>query len=374
MPPKQPGSLDSQARRRLRIVTNRQRRKPGLGPELATIPTEPAMRRPTDPTAPMSISAYLKVIGRGASGARALDRAAAADLMGQVLDGAVSDLEIGAFALAMRMKGETLTELLGFIDAVEQRCQRLHSELPVVVIPSYNGARRLPNLTPLLAMLLAQQGARVLVHGPPRDPTRVGSAEIFHDLGLHAARLPAEVEAAWARREPALVNTATLCAPLQTLLDVRWVVGVRNAGHTVAKMFNPVVGARCLRLASFTHPEFGQLMSEWARQQKVDCQLLRGTEGEPVADPRRQPRIDGWLDGVLRPELSLPAHEGVLSELPLLPRTHDAATTALYIQEVLSGERPAPAPLQRQTALVASALEAIGGGSAAAGQDRGLSA
>jgi anthranilate phosphoribosyltransferase len=260
----------------------------------------------------------------------------------------------------MRMKGETLAELLGFIDAVEQRCRLLHSHLPVVVIPSYNGARRLPNLTPLLAMSLAQQGARVLVHGPPRDPARVSSAEIFHDLGLHAARQQAEVDAAWARREPAFVTTATLSAPLQSLLDVRWVVGVRNAGHTVAKMFNPVSGARCLRLASFTHPEFGLLMTEWARQQRIDCLLLRGTEGEPVADPRRQPRVDGWVDGTWRPELSLPAHEGVLSEMPLLPRTHDAASTALYIQEVLSGERPAPVPLLRQVALVKAALASIG--------------
>jgi ACS family hexuronate transporter-like MFS transporter len=165
-----------------------------------------------------------------------------------------------------------------------------------------------------------------------------------------------------ARREPAYVTTATLCAPLQTLLDVRWVVGVRNSGHTVAKMMNPVAGSRCLRLASFTHPEFGQLMAAWARQQRVDCQLLRGTEGEPVADPRRQPRIDGWIDGACRAELSLPAFDGVLSELPLLPRKHDAATTALYIQEVLSGERPAPQPLLRQVALVHSAMAAIGAG------------
>ena len=309
----------------------------------------------------MSISAYLKVIGRGANGAKALDRTAAADLMGQVLDGVVSDLEIGAFALAMRMKGETLAELLGFIDAAEQRCQKIHSDLPVVVIPSYNGARRLPNLTPLLAMLLAQQGMRVLVHGPPRDPARVSSAEIFHDLGLHAARQQADVDAAWARREPAVLATATLCKPLQSLLDVRWVVGVRNSGHTVAKMINPITGARSLRLASFTHPEFGRLMSDWAGQQHVDCQLLRGTEGEPVADPRRQPRIDGWIDGVWRPELSLPAHEGVLAALPLLPRTHDAAATALYIQEVLSGERPAPVPLLRQVDLLQSALAALDG-------------
>ena len=43
----------------------------------------------------MGISAYIKEIGRGKDGARALTRAQAADLMGQLLDGQVSDLEIG---------------------------------------------------------------------------------------------------------------------------------------------------------------------------------------------------------------------------------------------------------------------------------------
>ncbi len=70
---------------------------------------------------------------------------------------------------------------------------------------------------------------------------------------------------------------------------------------------------------------------------------LRGTEGEPVADPRRAPKLDVYIDGVLRADLSRAAHDGVLTELPLLPRSDDAATTALYIQSVVSGEKPAPA-------------------------------
>ena len=69
----------------------------------------------------MSIASYLKVIGRGRDGARSLERGQALDLMGQVLDGRVSDLEVGAFALAMRIKGETVDELAGFVAAAEAR-------------------------------------------------------------------------------------------------------------------------------------------------------------------------------------------------------------------------------------------------------------
>jgi len=307
----------------------------------------------------MSISHYIKDIGRGAAGARALSQAAARDLMGQVLDGTASDLEVGAFVMAMRMKGETLAELLGFLEAVEERCLLVESDLPVVSIPSYNGARKLPNLTPLLAMCLAQQGARVLVHGPLTDGARVTSAEILRDLGLHAALTMADIASAWARREPAFVATGTLCPALQKLLSVRSMVGVRNSGHTVAKMLNPCQPARCLRLVNFTHPEFGTLMAAWAQQTRADAVVLRGTEGEPAADPRRQPRLDVWVGGELRGDLSSPAQDGVLTELPLLPRSHDAATTALYIQDVLGGARPAPAPLARQVDLVLAALTAL---------------
>ena len=116
----------------------------------------------------MSISQYIKQIGRGKQGARAITREQAADLMGQVLDGVTSDLEIGAFCLAMRIKGETPDEMLGFLDALYARMQRLPaSTAPLIVLPSYNGARKLPLLTPLLSLLLARQGLPVLVHGSP---------------------------------------------------------------------------------------------------------------------------------------------------------------------------------------------------------------
>ena len=62
----------------------------------------------------MSISHYIKDIGRGREGARALDREQARDLMGQILDDRVSDLEIGAFCIAMRIKGETDQEMRAF--------------------------------------------------------------------------------------------------------------------------------------------------------------------------------------------------------------------------------------------------------------------
>jgi anthranilate phosphoribosyltransferase len=307
----------------------------------------------------MTIAPYIKTIGRGHAGARPLDRAQAADLMGQVLDGQVTDLEIGAFCLAMRIKGETCDELIGFCQALSQRTLQLASDVPVVVIPSYNGARRLPNLTPLLALHLARLGARVLVHGPLRDPTRVTSAELFEALALPPCDSLAAVQAAWQRSEPAFVATSVLSPKLQRLLDVRWVVGLRNSGHTIAKLINPIAGADALCLASHTHPEFGRLMAEFAEGTHASMMLLRGTEGEAVADPRRASRMDVWVRGQREDGLSRPAQEGPLTALPNLPSTIDAASVAPYIRSVLAGDAPLPMPLQVQAELLLQTLQRI---------------
>ena len=62
----------------------------------------------------MGISHYIKEIGRGKEGARHLNTDQARDLMQLILSGQVSDLEIGAFCIAMRIKGETPHEMIGF--------------------------------------------------------------------------------------------------------------------------------------------------------------------------------------------------------------------------------------------------------------------
>ena len=136
----------------------------------------------------MGISHYIKEIGRGKDGARSLTREQATDLFGQVLDGQVSDLEIGAFCLAMRIKGETSEEMCGFLDATHQRLALLPAtDRPLIVLPSYNGARKLPVLTPLLALLLAREGLPVLLHGMRTEARRILASDVLLALDCAAS-------------------------------------------------------------------------------------------------------------------------------------------------------------------------------------------
>lgn len=309
----------------------------------------------------MSISAYIKVIGRGKDGARPLTAEQAHDLMSQVLAGQVTDLEVGAFCLAMRIKGEEVNELDGFVRATLAHCLPIPAAPSgVVVLPSYNGARKLPNLTPLLALQLAKQGLAVLVHGPRHDPTRVTTAQVFDALGLPTAASTQDVQDAWQAGRPAFMDIATLCPPLAKLLDVRWTIGLRNPGHTVAKLLDPIVaeaGSRTMRVVNHTHPEYAISLNAYLKHAQANALLMRGTEGEPVADPRRQPRFDVFIKGLRDESLSRAPVDGVLTELPELPNGFAADTTARYIQELMSGQQPLPSAISAQVNCLVQALK-----------------
>jgi anthranilate phosphoribosyltransferase len=307
----------------------------------------------------MAIAHYIKEIGRGKEGARSLTREQAADLLGQVLDGAVTDLEVGAFCIAMRVKGESPQEMAGFLDAVQTRIQRFASALPVVVIPSYNGARKLPGLTLLLAALLAREGAQrgftVLVHGCSTEAGRVPTQAVLTAIEQHIgdknkqfARIFIEEFAIKniVFRPLCFLSTQQLSPALQRLLDVRRTIGLRNPAHSLVKLMNPTNRSDALIVTSYTHPEYLASMTETLQLTGSHAMLLRGTEGEAVADARRRPRMDGFIKGQA---MSLcDTQEGSLSQLPDLPKTCDEQATALYTMQVLAGEKPVPAPIAAQ--------------------------
>ena len=291
----------------------------------------------------MSISLYLKEIARGKDGARSLTREQAADLFGQVLDGTVTDFEIGAFCVAMRIKGETPLEMAGFLDATQARLHKVPTQgSPAVVLPSYNGARKLPVLTPLLALLLARQGLRVVVHGTATESTRISSQNVLAALSVPAQTAIETIAPGTIQ----FVPTGLLCPGLQRLLDVRRAVGLRNSAHSLVKLINPCDGPAVV-VSSYTHPEYAESMGATFSLVQATALLLRGTEGEPVADPRRTPAMDAFVNGQMSRVQE--AQIGTLASVPGLPAP-DAQSTATWIAAVLDGKEPVPMPIAQQVA------------------------
>jgi len=314
---------------------------------------------------PFPCARFIKEIGRGPHGARALAPEDTQALYGAMLDGRVSELELGAVLLAYRLKGETPEELAAMYAAahasfapirVTQDAAGAVSNVSAVSIPSYNGARKQPNLVPLLALLLAREGVPVLVHGVTEDPGRVTSAEIFAHLQIAAAQTHNEIEDALAAHRVAFAPIETLAPKLARLLALRRRMGVRNSTHTLVKILQPFAQPG-LRLVNYTHPPYRESLTElFVTHPDVatgGALLARGTEGEAVADTRRQVQIDWLHDGQCE---TLVAPERSSADAPAvdLPEGRDAPTTAAWIADVLRGAAPVPTAIARQVEVIAS--------------------
>ncbi len=301
---------------------------------------------------PFHAAPFIKEIGRGVKGARSMSRADAFNLYEAMLAGRVSDLELGGILLAMRIKGESVDEIAGFLDAAEASFAPLQApagEFVPVLIPTYNGARKMANLTPLLALLLAREGVPVLVHGVPHDTGRVATAEVFAELGVHAAASAADAERALADGHVAFVTIDTLAPRLAWLLSLRRVLGVRNSTHTLVKIMQPFAGP-ALRLVSYTHPEYLETLGGYflgAPAARGDAFLMRGTEGETVANATKAQKIDWFHAG----ERTVLVERQMLADaIPALPDDKSAAATAAWITAVLRGDIPVPDPIAQQVA------------------------
>lgn len=291
----------------------------------------------------LELTRIIKEIGRGKNAARDLNRDDARALYAAMLAGEIPDLQLGAIWMALRIKGESPEELAGFLEACEASYSHLTApagSVPVV-IPAYNGARQLPNLTPLLAHLIAREGVPVLVQGVTRDAGRVSTCEVLAAMGVDAAQSKDEAQRQLAARHLAFIAIDVLAPPLARVLALRGAMGVRSSGHTLAKMLQPFA-TPAVRLVSVTHPDYLNRMREFFTAQAAHALLLRGAEGEAVAHPRREPVLE-WCDGKATHTWSANADADAA-----LPESRDATVTAAWITEALAGKRAVPGAILHQ--------------------------
>lgn len=298
----------------------------------------------------MNLAQFIREIGRGSEGANDLSFEEAQQLYAAMLDEGVPDLELGAIAIALRFKGESVDEMTGFLAAINERIHAFHcppGRLRPVVIPSYNGARKGVNLAPLLALLLRRFGIPVLIHGLIEGYGRVTTAQILREFGLIPSTSQSQAQQQLDEYGLVYVPLSVISPGLNNQLALRSRLGLRNSAHSLVKMLNPIKGESLL-LAAATHPEYLDMMRKVLCALGINALLLRGTEGEAFANPKRRPRIEHLQDGVSN-TLFEAEHES-LKALPHLPESCDAKSTAEWMRGILAGEFSVPSPIANQLA------------------------
>ncbi len=126
------------------------------------------------------------VLGRLMEG-ESLDRDVARAAMAEILEGAASPAQIAAFIVALRMKGETVDELVGMVEAMLAASTRVEIDTsgPVVDIVGTGGDRaHTINVSTISALVVAGAGGRVCKHGNRAASSACGAADLLEALGV----------------------------------------------------------------------------------------------------------------------------------------------------------------------------------------------
>jgi anthranilate phosphoribosyltransferase len=237
---------------------------------------------------------YVRILGRGPGRSRALTREEARDAMRMIIAGEAEPAQIGALLMLMRYRQESPEELAGFVEALRESIV-IPAPRPRVDLdwPSYAAGRTRGEPWFLLsALLLAENGLRVLLHGPGRT----GSALVE---GLTALGLPGagtDIERGLEDGHFRFLPLRAFCPALQRLLDLRRILGLRSAANSVARLINPF-GASSVMQGVF-HPAYRDLQRSAAMLlgQRA-LAVFKGGGGEAERNPDKPCRVFSLRDG-----------------------------------------------------------------------------
>jgi anthranilate phosphoribosyltransferase len=168
----------------------------------------------------------------------------AAEVLAEIMHGEVSEIQIAAFLIALRTKGETVDELAGLARTMRELAAHVPTDREDLLdTAGTGGGRSTFNVSTTAALIAAGAGCAVAKHGNRSATSRSGSADVLEALGARIDLGPAQVADCIAES-----GFGFMFAPAHHQAT-RYVIGVRHelAVRTIFNMLGPLTnpaGAR----------------------------------------------------------------------------------------------------------------------------------
>ncbi|MEB3754100.1 glycosyl transferase family protein [Acinetobacter sp. MD2(2019)] len=241
---------------------------------------------------------YIRIIGKGKTGARSLTFDEAYNAFSLILKREVLDVQLGAFLMLLRVKEESVEELAGFVQATRDQLpfQALEVDLDW---SSYAGKRKHYPWFLLAALSLAQHGYKIVMHGAAGHTlNRVYTENVLDYLGYPICQNQTDVEQQLKAHNFAYLPLAAISPVLDELISLRNVMGLRSPIHTLARLINPF-NAKATLQAIF-HPAYRTSHQHAAHHLGYqNSVVIKGEGGEFERNPDAKTLICGIRDGEL---------------------------------------------------------------------------
>ncbi|HVR63310.1 MAG TPA: anthranilate phosphoribosyltransferase [Polyangia bacterium] len=273
--------------------------------------------------------------------------------VGQIMDGEGTPALISALLVALRMKGETVGEIVGAARAMRARMAKVASDCHVLLDTCGTGGdgSRSVNISTLASFIIAACGVSVAKHGNRAQSSRSGSHDVIEALGIKPA--PTPDEAAMCLRE---ANLCFMFAPAHHAATrhvgaIRKELGMRTIFNLLGPLTNPC-GARYHVNGIFSRERCEPLARAHGDLGSRRAMVIHGAGGLDEIAPAGNTHVAELRDGAVRVYEIGPDDFGLEPADPAGLLGGEPSLNAQIITEALAGRAH---PAVRNAALMAAA-------------------
>ncbi len=185
------------------------------------------------------MEAFKPILAKVATAA-SLSRQEASDAFDAMLSGEVTPAQMGAFLMALRVRGETIEEITGAVAAMRAKMLRVEAPQGAIDIVGTGGdGSGSYNVSTLASIIVAACGVPVAKHGNRAASSKSGSSDVLTALGVKIGLSPRQVEACIETANIGFMMAQTHHAAMRHVGAVRSELGARTLFNLLGPLSNP---------------------------------------------------------------------------------------------------------------------------------------
>ncbi|WOJ89448.1 anthranilate phosphoribosyltransferase [Methylocapsa polymorpha] len=256
-----------------------------------------------------------------------------------IFSGEVTPAQLGGFLMALRVRGETIEEIAGAVNAMRAKMLRVDAPARTMDIVGTGGdGHGTFNVSTLAALIVAACGVPVAKHGNRAASSKSGSTDVLGALGVRTGLAPEEVAACVAEAGIGFMTAQTHHAAMRHVASARVELGARTIFNLLGPLANPA-GVKYQLLGVFAASWLEPLAQVLRRLGSERVWLLHGADGLDEATTTGPTFVTALEDGAIRSFEITPEAAG-------LPRASladlaggDPAHNAAALKAVLDGAK-----------------------------------
>lgn len=255
-----------------------------------------------------------------------------------IMDGSISSLQLAALLPALRMKGETPSEILGFVRAMRGSMLRIKAPGSIDVCGTGGDGHDTFNISTTVAFVIAGAGVKVAKHGNRAASSKSGSADVLEALGVNIDITPKKAEKVLQGAGITFLFAQKYHPALKQVAKVRREIKIRTVFNSLGPFANPADTK--IQLIGVADPRMVQKLAEVAKRLSYKrVRIIHSADGLDEASLSAPTTMYDVAGSKITKKIINPTYYGLKPTPISALRASDPSDNARILQNILSGAR-----------------------------------